>query len=98
MAGLRTLNKRDLNQSAKRISFEEWCQINRLILFWCVLFDSLTSTFFFFLQATKCDGLFQIILSSMEFESKIAVRKVSFWNRHWRNLLVAIHLLLKFSI
>ncbi|XP_066029475.1 TELO2-interacting protein 2 isoform X3 [Pocillopora verrucosa] len=26
-------------------------------------------------KTTKCDGLFQIILSSMEFESKIAVRK-----------------------
>lgn len=32
---------------------------------------------FFFLQTTKCDSVFQIILSSMEFESKIAMRGVS---------------------
>ena len=32
----------------------------------------------FFLQTTKCDSMFQIILSSMEFESKIAMRRVSY--------------------
>ena len=31
----------------------------------------------FFWQTTKCDSVFQIILSSMEFESKIAMRRVS---------------------
>ena len=29
------------------------------------------------MQTTKCDSVFQIILSSMEFESKIAMRRVS---------------------
>ena len=34
----------------------------------------------FFFQTTKCDSVFQIILSSMEFESKIAMRRVSYDN------------------
>lgn len=44
-------------------------------------------TFDFFQQTTKCDSVFQIILSSMEFESKIAMRRVSCYfivNTNWQ--------------
>ena len=39
-------------------------------MFWFVMFCV-------YLQTTKCDSVFQIILTSMEFESKIAMRRVS---------------------
>lgn len=44
-------------------------------------------TFDFFQQTTKCDSVFQIILSSMEFESKIVMRRVSCYfivNTNWQ--------------
>lgn len=44
----------------------------------CCVFLSQRNVLIFFLQTTKCDSVFQIILSSMEFESKIAMRRVSY--------------------